>query len=185
VSRVLCESWGTRGHDEACTARCPTNWRILVCECLWWNVRCDRRPRGLSARPPCVRVFALLNRVERQRHVPTKHPLLKTFCKFSSGELDLSDPPSATMPATPAGISSGVRPSSKACRYDELEHPKHAAQLTAAGHAGLATPRTPGNREPAQFHNRRDSGTRRIEDSSSNETYDIRKGQTRGVSSSW
>ena len=89
------------------------------------------------------------------------------------------------MPATPAGISSEDRPSSKARSYDELEHPKHAAQLTAAGHAGLATPRTPGNREPTRFHHRRDSGTRRIEESSTRETYDVRKGQTRGVSSSW
>ena len=96
----------------------------------------------------------------------------------------VSDLSQSTMPATPAGISSEVRPSSKACSYDELEHPKHAAQLTAAGHAGLATPRTPGNREPTRFHHCRDSGTRRIEESSS-ETYDIRKGQTRGVSSSW
>jgi len=118
-------------------------------------------------------------------YLSNKTPPAEDFIVSSRRVSYLSDPPSATMPATPAGISSGVRPSSKACRYDELEHPKHAAQLTAAGHAGLATPRTPGNREPAQFHNRRDSGTRRIEDSSSNETYDIRKGQTRGVSSSW
>ena len=89
------------------------------------------------------------------------------------------------MPATPAGISSELRTSSKANRYAELLLAEHASQLTAAGHAGLATPRTPSNRDPTRFHHRRDSGMRRIEASSTGETYDIRMGQARGVSSSW
>ena len=70
-------------------------------------------------------------------------------------------------------------------KFAELEHSEHAAQLTAAGHAGLTTPRTPSNRDPTRFHHRCDSGMRRIEAASTGETYDIRIGQTRGVSSSW
>ena len=89
------------------------------------------------------------------------------------------------MPATPAGISSEFRRSSKAYVFAELEHSEHAAQLTAAGHAGLAIPRTPSNRDPTRFHHRCDSGMRRLEAASTGETYDIRIGQTRGASSSW